>query len=233
MDKLVNNYLHYRKAHFKVLISQFISIVVFRTLVTGGLLIIGTILVVERQITLGQFVASEIIIILVLNSVEKLVVNMDTIYDLLTGLDKVAKITDLPIERREGVKPRLDEYPNGLLIQTKDLKYKYPEAKDYTLNGIDLEITPGQNVVVVGPNDSGKHTLVKVLLGSLSNYEGVITVNHFSLRDLHLTSVRDVVSKHLTFRRNIRWDNPREYHHGQNKYYLSGCLMGYRKCWSK
>ena len=199
MDRLVNNYLHYRQAHFKVLISQFISIVVFRTLVTGGLLIIGTILVVERQITLGQFVASEVIIILIVNSVEKLVINMDTIYDLLTGLDKVATITDLPIERKEGVKPRLDEYKDGLLIHTKDLCYKYPGATDYTLNGIDVEITPGENICIVGPNDSGKHTLVKVLIGTLSDYEGVITINHFSLRDLHLTSVRDVINKHLTF----------------------------------
>lgn len=199
MDKLVGNYLYYRRAHFKVLIGQFISIVIFRTLVTGGLLIIGTILVVERQITLGQFVASEVIIVLVINSLEKLVINTDTIYDLLTGLDKVATITDLPIERKDGVKPRLDEYPNGLLIQTKDLRYKYPSAKDYTLNGINIEILPGENVCIVGPNDSGKHTLVKVLIGSLSDYEGVVTINHFSLRDLHLLSIRDVISKHLTF----------------------------------
>ncbi len=64
MDGLVNNYLVYRKKHFKILKVFFWNAVGFKTLVIGGLLILGTFLVVDRQISLGQFVATEIIIVL-------------------------------------------------------------------------------------------------------------------------------------------------------------------------
>jgi ABC-type bacteriocin/lantibiotic exporter with double-glycine peptidase domain len=199
MDNLVNSYLYHRREHFKVLITQFINIVAFKTLITGGLLILGTILVVDRQITLGQFVASEVIIILVVGSVEKLIVSLDTVYDLLTGVEKVATITDLPIERQSGLRINLTENEKGLHLRAKELKYRYKGNDNYTLKNVNFEITPGESVCIAGPNDSGKHTLVKVLTGFLSDYEGLITINGLSLHDLNLASLRDVVNKHLTF----------------------------------
>jgi ABC-type bacteriocin/lantibiotic exporter with double-glycine peptidase domain len=198
MDELVNNYLYYRKSHFKVLLTQFTNIVVFKTLVTGGLLIIGTLLVVDRQITLGQFVASEVIIILVVGSVEKLIVSMDVIYDLLTGVDKVGQITDLPIERSNGLNIKIDNDPSGLHVAVKNLCYKYPGTNKYTLQNVEFEIQPGESVCLAGPNDAGKHTLMKVLMGNLDSFEGVVTINHLSIRDLHLNSLRDVINKNLS-----------------------------------
>ena len=198
MDELVNNYLYYRKAHFKVLITQFINMVALKTLVTGGLLIIGTTLVVNKDITLGQFVASEVIIILVVGAVEKLIVSIDVVYDLLTGVDKVANITDLEIENSDGLRVSLHEIKEGLHIRTKDLKFKYPDNNEYTLQGIDFEIHPGESVCIAGPNDAGKHTLMRVLTGILEPYEGLITLNNLSLRDLSLFSIRNAINKHLS-----------------------------------
>jgi ABC-type bacteriocin/lantibiotic exporter with double-glycine peptidase domain len=197
MDELVNNYLFYRKSHFKVLLTQFANIVAFKTLVTGGLLIIGTILVVDRQITLGQFVASEVIIILVVGSVEKLIVSMDVIYDLLTGVDKVGYLTDIPLERTDGLRIPLDGNERGVHIAGKNLKYKYPGSNDYTLQNLDFEIQAGESVCIAGPADAGKHTLVKILLGSLDSFEGILTLNHLSIRDLDLGTVRDYINKTL------------------------------------
>ena len=99
----VNNYLIHRKVHFGVLIRQFSYIIAFKTFIVGGLLILGTILVIDRQITLGQFVASEIIIVLILAAVEKIIVNLDTIYDMLTAVDKIGHVTDLPLENDGGI----------------------------------------------------------------------------------------------------------------------------------
>lgn len=198
MDEYVNSYLYYRKSHFRVLLKQFGNIIMFKTVVTGGLLILGTILVVARQITLGQFVASEIIIILVVGSVEKLIVSIDTVYDLLTAVDKVAAITDLPVEKEDGLHVSLDRYEEGLHLRAQHLKYKYKGSNNYTLDNINFEIMPGENIVIAGANDSGKHTLVKVMTGILDSYEGICTVNHISLRDINLLSLRDVINKNLT-----------------------------------
>jgi ABC-type bacteriocin/lantibiotic exporter with double-glycine peptidase domain len=198
MDELINNYLYYRKKYFNVLVGQLIAMVGFKTFVTGGLLILGTILVINRSITLGQFVAAEVIIILVVASVEKLIVGMETVYDLLVSVDKVGHITDLPVERNYGMRLPLDEHKEGLHIVCRNLKYKYPDSNKYILNGIDLEIKQGQTVCIAGANDSGKHTLVKVILGFLSNYEGSVTLNGWSIHDLHLSSIRDAINKNLS-----------------------------------
>ena len=197
MDENVNNYLFYRKKHFKVLVSQFSYIVVFKTLITGGLLVIGTILVVDRQINLGQFVASEVVIILVVTAVEKLIVNMDTIYDLLTAVEKVGKVTDVPLERQDGLKIDLTKENKGLDIHVKDLKYKYADEKSYIIDGLDLDIKAGEKLCIAGASGSGRQTLVRILSGSLSGYEGVVNIGGHSLRDVSVYSIRSVIENNF------------------------------------
>src|SRR5690606_8387376 len=81
-DRFVNNYLDARKSHFRVLVTQYFSIIGFKVFVTAGLLILGGLLVIDQQINLGQFIAAEIIIILILNSIEKIIMSLDSIYDI-------------------------------------------------------------------------------------------------------------------------------------------------------
>ncbi|MBL0270114.1 MAG: hypothetical protein IPP99_16000 [Chitinophagaceae bacterium] len=62
------------------------------------MLIVGTLLMVNQQLTVGQFIAAEIVILLVLNSVGKLIINLSSVYDTLTAVEKLAEITDKPLE---------------------------------------------------------------------------------------------------------------------------------------
>ena len=196
-DNTVSNYLKYRKAHFKVLITQFSFIVVFKTAVTAALLILGTILVINREITLGQFVAAEVIIILLLNAVEKLITYMDVIYDLLTAVDKVAQITDLPLERAGGLDfPRFTT--QGYSIEIKDLRYRYPVSGTEALKGINLSIRAGEKVCIAGPGNSGKTTLTNLIAGFHSGYQGIVTINSYALRDLDIRHMRDSIAKNIS-----------------------------------
>ncbi len=196
-DYYVNNYLKNRKTHFNVLVTQFSFIVLFKALITGGLLIMGTILVVDRQITLGQFVAAEIVIILILNAVEKIIMYMDVVYDLLTAVDKVAHVTDIPIEKTGGLDfAKTDDA--GLSIRTKELSYRYPGVEGYALQNINLNIKPGQIVCIAGPGDAGKTTLTNILTGFYTDFSGIATINQYSLRDLDVTHLRDNVAKNIS-----------------------------------
>ncbi len=103
MDELVANYLNYRNQHFGVLKRFYGNAVAFKTIVTGGLLIIGTVLVVGRGMTMGQFVAAEVVIVLITSSVEKLTMNIDVVFDLLTAVEKMGVVTDLPLEENSNV----------------------------------------------------------------------------------------------------------------------------------
>ncbi|MGI4743731.1 MAG: ABC transporter transmembrane domain-containing protein [Janthinobacterium lividum] len=97
-DELTSKYLHARNQHFRVLKSYYAYGVALRTILTAGLLIAGTLFVVSRQMTLGQFVAAEVIIVMISGSIEKLMTSINTIFDVLTGVEKVAAVTDLPLE---------------------------------------------------------------------------------------------------------------------------------------
>ena len=194
----VNNYLVHRKAHFGVLIRQFSYIIAFKTFIVGGLLVLGTILVIDRQITLGQFVASEIIIVLILGAVEKIIVNMDTVYDMLTAVDKIGHVTDLPLENYGGITVPATYFEKGIDIRVEKLSYRYPNSKEYVLKDIDLTIAPGERVCITGYNGSGKSTLVNILDGIYDSYEGIVTLNNVSLRNLNLTVLRDHVAKNVS-----------------------------------
>lgn len=104
MDELVAGYILHRNRHFGVLKRFFYSAVAFKTVVTGGLLILGTTLVVGRQMSLGQFVAAELIIVLITSSVDKLMSGIDTVFDMLTAVEKIGYVTDLPLAEAETVK---------------------------------------------------------------------------------------------------------------------------------
>ncbi|MFW5760075.1 MAG: peptidase domain-containing ABC transporter [Cyclobacteriaceae bacterium] len=197
-DKNVNSYLKNRKAHFRILISQLSYIIIFKTLVTGGVLIIGSLLVIDRQITLGQFVASEIVIILILSSVEKIITYLDVVYDMLTAVDKIGHVTDLPLEKEGGIQLNYKDTNKGYSIYLKDLKYKYPNSLNLSLKGIDLNIHPGEKVGIAGFAGSGKSTLLNILAGIYTKYEGVATINDFAIRNLDLVDMRGHIAKNIS-----------------------------------
>lgn len=197
-DYNVNNYLKNRKVHFSVLISQYSFVLLFKTLVTGGLLIIGTILVVQREITLGQFVAAEVIIILTLSSVEKIIMYMDVVYDMLTAVDKISHVTDLPLEKSGGLDIPKQLLQAGFHVKLKDLKYKFPGSNKYVLNGINLDIKSGERICIAGRGGSGRRVLTNTIAGFNNHFEGIVTVNGFSLRDLDLMNLRDKIGKNVS-----------------------------------
>ncbi len=197
-DDHVDDYLGARKKHFRILITQFINITVFKLLVTGGTLILGCILVVEREITLGQFVASEIVIITVISAVEKLILSIETVYDVLTAVEKIGQVSDLPLERSQGIKLENIRSGQGLDIKINNLNYSYPDVGGQVLDNISLDIKAGEKICITGLNGSGKHTLTKILSGLLTNYSGVITINGISLRNLHITDLHEIVAVNLS-----------------------------------
>jgi len=197
-DYLVNNYLENRSSHFRILISQYAFILLFKAVITGGLLILGTILLIQGEITLGQFVASEVIIILVLASVEKIIMYMDVVYDMLTAIDKISHVTDLPLEQTGGVDIPYSQIQNGYKVKMDDVSYTYPGAKKPSLKNVSLSIEKGESLCVSGGSGSGKTTLTNIIAGIHTNFDGVMTYNDYSLRDLDATFIRDRIGKNVS-----------------------------------
>ncbi|SIT90874.1 peptidase domain-containing ABC transporter [Pontibacter indicus] len=187
----VTSYLKARKQHFRVLMTQYFSFVGFKTVITGGLLVLGAVLVIQREINIGQFVASEIVIILIMTAVEKIIIKLDTIYDLLTSLDKLGQVTDMPLEEERGMP--VPDTGQGLSIQVRSLRYQYPNLEEFAIDGISFDVQASERVCIAGFNRSGKSTLSQLLLGLYENYEGSIAYNHLSMRDLNKNNLRRLI----------------------------------------
>jgi ABC-type bacteriocin/lantibiotic exporter with double-glycine peptidase domain len=188
-DAIVNKYVDSRKKHFKVLLGQYASIISLKTAVTAGLLIVGALLLIENSITIGQFVASEIVIILILNSSEKLIMSMEAIYDVLTSIEKMGKVTDMEIEHPIENALALDP-SEKIGIELKHLDIFGTLEQNKINQDINLKIIAGTNVCLTGDAGSGKTSIMKILSTCIDNYEGTILYNDIPLQNLDLEELR-------------------------------------------
>lgn len=186
-DVLVEDYLKARESHFKILVIQFIQMIGFKVIVTGGLLIIGGLLVLNQEMNIGQFVAAEIIILLVINSVEKLILGLESFYDVLTSLEKMGQVVDKPLEDQSGARP---EFAQGLNLELTDVTYEVPDRETPILSGINLNITSTCRVLIKGISGSGKSTLLRLIAGVIEPTKGYVFVNESNLNAINLNHYR-------------------------------------------
>ncbi len=189
-DEIVTSYILARRAHFRVLWRQAFANYTFQAVISAATLGIGGWLVINRQLTLGQLVATEIIVISVLTALDKLVKQTEQVYDLLTGLDKVGHITDMPLERTGGY--ALPEKAEGATVNCRNLHFAYGEGRN-VLQNLDLEVPAGARVGLVGASGAGKSTLIALLCGLEEPTHGVVEIDGVSTRDVDLSSLRHAI----------------------------------------
>lgn len=191
-DGLVDNYLTARKKHFRILVWQFGGMIAFKVLVAAGLLILGSMLVIDKQINIGQFVASEIIIVLIIGAVEKLILSMQTIYDLLTALEKIGTVTDLPLESNNGTDLRDTPCDKGVEIRFNNVTFTYPDGTEPVISNFQATIKTGERLCIKGKNGSGKTSLLKLMTGLYEEFNGTITINGFPIKSLKIEALRAI-----------------------------------------
>lgn len=196
-DYYVSNYIAAREEHFKVLRSQYYSFVIFKTVITALLLILGAILITERQINLGQFVAAEIVIILIMNAIEKIILKLDSVYDVLVSVEKITDVTSLPVEMYKGID--LPVKPGeGIAVSLKNVDYRFPDRKEQVLRNVNLNVEKGDRVCISGFNGSGKTTIAHLVIGLYENYDGIISYNGVSLRDINKASLMNHLGDYVS-----------------------------------
>jgi ABC-type bacteriocin/lantibiotic exporter with double-glycine peptidase domain len=155
-------------------------------LITAAMLIVGSILLISQQLNIGQFIASEIVILLVLNSVEKLILNLDKVYDVLTSVEKLGKLTDKPLDADGNL--IMPDKRSGIEISLNNFSFSYDDVTG--LKDISVRIEASQKVAIIGSDGSGKSTLLRVLTGAYHHYEGGIMMDNVPMRNYQSDSVR-------------------------------------------
>ncbi len=203
-DVLTADYLSARESHFKILLTQFIQMIGFKVLVTAGLLLIGGMLVLNQQMNIGQFVAAEIIILLLISSVEKVITGLESFYDVLTSLEKIGQIVDKELEKQEGIDPF--ERKKGITLELDDITYNTQEGGKI-LKRINFSISSKDRIHLSGAAGAGKTTLLKIISGLIEPEGGAIYVNDVSLKavwpSLYRANVGQVLPEQTPFEGTI------------------------------
>ncbi|MDT0644620.1 ATP-binding cassette domain-containing protein [Zunongwangia sp. F363] len=194
-DSMLSSYLDAREGHFQVLRIQFVQLIIFKVLVTAGLLAIGGMLVLNQQMNIGQFVAAEIIILLIIGSVEKIILGLESFYDILTSLEKMGQVVDKELENQSGEEPF--EVGEPLTIELDDVVYRGFDNEKIIRN-VKLAIKPQDKILLKGNNGAGKSTLLKLIAGLIQPASGDIYINNISLKSIKPSHYRALLGHSIT-----------------------------------
>lgn len=181
-DELAQHYIHARADHFSILMRQIFSALGLQAIAATGLLALGGWLVIQRELTLGQLVAAELIVTIIVGSVAKLGKHMEAFYDALASADKLRQILTLPIEQNGYHIPA--DLSNLGDIRAEKLSYSFENA---ALKFPDFHLQSGQSMAVVGPAGSGKSTLMQLLSGVRSPKTGTVRLAGVPSTELNMT----------------------------------------------
>lgn len=192
-NELVKDYLDYRKKHFRILLRQIVGSLAVQTLASTALLGVGGFLVINRELTLGQLVASELVLALVVSGFAKFGKHLETYYDLCAAVDKLGYLTDLKTETSgpDRMPPRTGD---GATLTLRNLTFQYPAGAKPVFENLHLEVPSGSRVAISGRSGDGKSTLIDILWRLRTPQQGVVEVDGNDIRNYALESFRTEVA---------------------------------------
>lgn len=196
-DQYVNRYIDAREKHFKVLVTQYSLMVVVKVIVALGLLVIGGMLVLERQMNIGQFVASEILVLLIMGAVEKLIASLEVVYDVLTSLEKIGQVTDLELEDSNSCQLFPENVVNGVSVDFVDVNYKFPDDDQKVLKDVSFRAESGEKVLIYATEDLSSRAVLYLASILTKQYSGSIAFNDIPRENIDMELLRSMTGDNL------------------------------------
>ncbi|HLZ32547.1 MAG TPA: ABC transporter ATP-binding protein [Nitrospira sp.] len=198
-DRLLDGYLASRRARSDILTwRQYRSIVIWEAVCHSGMIALGGWLLSIGQITLGQFVAAEVIVGTLLLNLDTVTRRIYAMTYILTSLRELDRVFALPKHEAfgTGTTTRLpDPALYGVHLTCKDVAFAYPHSPPL-FEHVNLEVAPGEKVAALVRSSLEKSTLALVLAGLYRPTAGVVRYNDVDLRDVtmdHINGTRGLV----------------------------------------
>jgi putative ABC transport system ATP-binding protein len=215
-DQLTIDYLEARKRHFRIVIRQMVFALGLQTFAFTALLGLGGWLVIQGELTLGQLVASELIVTVIVGSFTKMHKHLESFYDMMASMDKLGHVLDLPVERHD----KLFHLRSGAAAEVgvRQVSYRYGTQHHghETLHNVTFALEPHDGVALTGKPGSGKSTLIDLLSGVRNPATGHVELDGIDLRELrpdslreHLAIARSIEIFHGTIDENVHLNRPR------------------------
>ena len=186
-DELAAQYINHRQRHFGILIRQISFAMIMQVIAATVLLALGGYLVIEGQMTLGQLVAAELIVTVILGSFAKIGKDLESYYDLMASVDKLGKLFDLPVERVD--KLQLARRPGAYGMTLVDMKMgSKPEQP------ANIEFKPSQTYALFGATELVRGKLIETLIGQLRPEAGHVLLDDYRVDAIGAESLQEKLS---------------------------------------
>lgn len=189
-DRLVHQYLEARQSHFRILLRQILFALGLQAVASTVLLGLGGWLVVSEQLTLGQLVAAELIVTVIVGAFAKLGKHMESFYDLLASVDKLGHLFDLPMEEPDGLLEMKGRGPATVSVER--LNYSR-DGSTRISDDLSFEVASGASLALLGPSGCGKSTTLDLLFGLRTAKSGHIAIDGYDPQDLRSDVLRSEV----------------------------------------
>lgn len=193
-DSRVSEYLDNRTAHFKVLVFQYKTIIAFKVIITFAILAIGTYLMINQQLNIGAFIAAEIVVLTIMSAVEKLIVSLESYYDLIASYAKLTKVTELKEETEGDI--QLSQKEKGIEIEFKEVDFAFSDTPEI-LSDVNFKLKENSITVVTGKMGTGKSLLLNMLAGFYEPSSGTVLFDKIPLQNLDKTHFRSSIGLYL------------------------------------
>jgi putative ABC transport system ATP-binding protein len=190
-DRAVLKYVLARKKHFRILFTQKTFALLLQAIASSVLLGLGGYLVVQEQLSLGQLIAAELILTIVLNAAVKMTKQLEVYYDLAAATSKLDHLIEYETEESSG--DFLEKKSEGSTLELQKLTI-YSLAKIPLIENISLKLSPGKKILIIGANGVGKTQLIHALYGLNKNWQGSILYDGHLIEDLKPESLRSQIS---------------------------------------
>jgi ABC-type bacteriocin/lantibiotic exporter with double-glycine peptidase domain len=143
------------------------------------------------ELTLGQLVAAELIVGIIVAGFVKFNKSLESFYDMQAAIDKLGHLIDLPVEDQPASDIRVAGKPGS--IDWHGVSFAYQGSRELLANSA-LSIPAGACVAVFGRGGEGKSTVVDLLAGLRMPGSGVMQLNGLDYREYGLSGVRSHIA---------------------------------------
>ena len=157
------------------------------------LILAGSMLVINGEITPGQLIAFTMYLNMLVSTIERLINFTDTFERGTTGIERFIEIMNLDRDIFDKENPETLDNVKGK-IEFDSVYFKYPNTADdepYVLEDMSFKINVGENIALVGPSGAGKTTISKLIPRFYDVDKGEIRVDNTNIKDLSIESLRN------------------------------------------